>query len=64
MICGRLSGIIEFLLWAFRDEEIAAKCEGQCELQYIDCTQSCSNTDCLVACERALNGCINGLKIN
>ena len=45
----------------FRDEDIGIRCEGQCEFQYIDCTQSCSDTNCLVECGRTLNDCINGL---
>ena len=61
---GNFPVLSSFVKWAFRDEDIAAKCEGQCELEYIDCTQSCSDTNCLVECGRTLNDCINGLNIN
>ena len=47
-------------LLVFRDEDIAAKCEGQCELAYIDCTVACSNTNCLTECGRVFTDCVNG----
>ena len=46
--------------WVFRDENTAAKCEGQCELAYVDCTLSCSDTNCLIECGRLFNDCVNG----
>ena len=50
-----------YIMGFFRDGDIGVRCEGQCEFQYIDCTQSCSDTNCLVECGRTLNDCINGL---
>ena len=47
----------------FRDEDVAAKCETQCELEYVDCTLSCSDTNCLIECGRALTDCVQGLSI-
>ena len=51
-------------LLVFRDEDIAAKCEGQCELAYVDCTLGCSNTECLIECGRALTDCTLGLRFD
>ena len=51
-------------LLVFRDEDIAAKCEGQCELAYVDCTMACSNTECLIECGRALTDCTLGLRFD
>ena len=50
----------------FRDEDIAARCEGQCEFEYIECNLSCnpSDIDCLLDCGRALTDCVQGLNIN
>ena len=45
----------------FRDEDIAANCEIQCELEYVDCTLSCSDTNCLIDCGRALTDCVQVL---
>ena len=43
-----------------RDQETAAKCEGKCELEYVNCTLSCSDTNCLIECGRALTNCVQG----
>ena len=50
-------------IWRFRDEDVAAKCETQCEIEYVECTLSCSNTNCLIECGRALTDCVQGSKI-
>ena len=58
---------MEFLvrnLLVFRDEDIAAKCEGQCELAYLDCTLSCSDTNCIMECGRALTDCTQGQRVD
>ena len=55
---------IEFCIMFFRDEDIGKRCEGQCELEYVDCTLSCSDTNCLIDCGRTLTDCINGLNIS
>ena len=39
---------------------MADKCEGLCELEYVDCTLSCSDTNCLVECGRTLSYCLEG----
>ena len=51
-------------LWVFRDEDVGAKCETQCELEYVDCTLSCSDTNCLIDCGRALTDCVQGLNMD
>ena len=43
-----------------RDQDIGVKCEGLCELEYVDCISSCSGTDCLIECGRTLTDCTNG----
>ena len=43
-----------------RDQDIADRCELNCETDYIDCTLDCNDTNCLVTCGRILNDCING----
>ena len=47
-------------LWIFRDEDIAAKCESQCELAYVECTSACFDSSCLMECGRALTDCTLG----
>ena len=47
-------------LWIFRDEDIAAKCESQCELAYVECTSDCFDSSCLMECGRALTDCTLG----
>ena len=44
----------------FRDQDIGDKCEGLCELEYVDCANSCSNSNCLTECARALTYCSLG----
>ena len=69
-LSGKYAYYLSFVLWPiiygvfFRDEDIGVRCEGQCELEYVDCTQSCSDTNCLIDCGRTLTDCINGLNIN
>ena len=53
--------IMVYNLWVFRDEDVGAKCETQCELEYVDCTLSYSDTNCLIDCGRALTDCVQGL---
>ena len=43
-----------------RDQDIGEKCEGICELEYVDCISGCSGTDCLIECGRTLTDCTNG----
>ena len=58
--CYNLHVMTCIIYLGFRDEEIAAKCEGQCEDQYVDCTLSCSDTNCLIDCGRELTACVDG----
>ena len=44
----------------FRDQDVGDKCEDLCELQYVECTNSCSNSNCLTECARALTYCSLG----
>ena len=44
----------------FSDEDLGNNCEGQCEKEYIDCTLSCSDTNCLLDSGRALTECVQG----
>ena len=48
----------------FRDQDIGARCERQCETDYIDCTLACSDTNCLLDCGRTLNDCIQDCPCN
>ena len=51
--------IFEWIL-IFRDQDVADKCEELCELEYVDCTLACSDTNCLIECGRALTNCVEG----
>jgi len=46
------------------DEDIGQQCEGQCEIGYVDCTVSCSNTNCLTECARIFTECVNDCPCN
>ena len=48
----------------FRDEDVAAKCEEQCDMDYVGCTLSCQNSNCLNECGRVLNDCLNDCPCN
>ena len=43
-----------------RDQDTGDKCERQCEIEYLDCTSACSNSNCLLECGRALSSCNDG----
>ena len=48
----------------FRDQDIGARCEHQCETDYIDCSLACSDANCLLDCGRALNDCVQDCPCN
>ena len=55
--------VMKYPVWFnryFSDQDIADKCEGLCDLGYVDCTVACSNTNCLLECGRALSDCLEG----
>ena len=64
MFGHRITVLSNLQLLVFSDEDIGAKCEEQCEFQYIDCTLSCSDTNCLIECGRALTDCVQGFNFD
>ena len=64
VFCRSIEYLFARNLWIFRDEVIAAKCEGQCDLAYVECTSACSTSNCLMECGRALINCTEGWRFD
>ena len=56
-----ISAIFYRLYFYFSDEDLGDVCEGHCEKDYVDCSVSCSDTNCFIECGRAFNACVLGI---
>ena len=56
-----ISAICNRPYFCFSDEDLGDVCEGHCEKDYVDCSVSCIDTNCLIECGRAFNACVQGI---
>ena len=46
---------------AFRDKDLGEMCKKDCEDVYVNCIQSCGDSDCYLDCGRDLSYCSDGI---
>ena len=44
----------------FSDYDLSLKCTGKCDDEYLQCVSTCSSSECLLECGRALGACNDG----
>ena len=45
----------------FSDYDLSLVCTSRCDDDYIQCVSACSDTDCLLDCNRAAVACADGM---